>query len=205
MLDRNIVPLPPSIEADQIASIAKALAHPARVRIITFLLSKPGCIGGDIVDQVGLAQSTVSEHMRILKDAGVVTGTIDYPRVCYALNPSALAPIRELIEAIAARPADGEVPCCYTPQRMRLQGDMQMTTITVYDPAMCCSTGICGPQVDQRIVDLAADLEWLKAQGVRFGLSREPAEFAANDTIRQIMQDKDSLCRRPISEPPRNV
>tara|TARA_R110002110_G_scaffold350871_1_gene560882 strand:+ start:22282 stop:22656 length:375 start_codon:yes stop_codon:yes gene_type:complete len=116
MLDRNTVPLSPSIEADQIASIAKALAHPARVRIITFLLSKPGCIGGEIVDQVGLAQSTVSEHLRILKDAGLVTGTIDYPRICYSLDPSALAPIRDLIEAIAARPPEGEAPCCYTPQ-----------------------------------------------------------------------------------------
>ncbi|MFN3647828.1 MAG: ArsR/SmtB family transcription factor [Gemmobacter sp.] len=116
MLDRNVVARPALIEADQIAAIAKALAHPARVKIITFLLSKPGCIGGDIVDQVGLAQSTVSEHLRILKDAGIVTGTIDYPRVCYALDPSALAPIRDLIEAIAARPAEGEAPCCFTPQ-----------------------------------------------------------------------------------------
>ncbi len=69
-----------------------------------------------------------------------------------------------------------------------------MTTITVYDPAMCCSTGICGTGVDQRLVDLAADLDWLKAKGVtvqRFGLSREPAEFAANDAIRQIMQDSE--------------
>lgn len=69
-----------------------------------------------------------------------------------------------------------------------------MTTFTIYDPAMCCSTGICGTDVDQKLVDLAADLDWLKAQGVivrRFGLSREPAEFAANDTIRQIMQDSE--------------
>lgn len=67
-----------------------------------------------------------------------------------------------------------------------------MTTLTVYDPAMCCSTGLCGTQVDQRLVDLAADLDWLRAQGVsvrRFGLSREPAEFAANDTIRKILQE----------------
>lgn len=69
-----------------------------------------------------------------------------------------------------------------------------MTTLTVYDPAMCCSTGICGTEIDQRLVDLAADLDWLKAQGVsvlRFGLSREPGEFVANDAIRQIMQDSD--------------
>lgn len=114
MLDRNTVALPPPIEADQIAVIAKAMAHPARVRIIAFLLSKPGCIGGDIVDEVGLAQSTVSEHLRILKEAGIVTGTIDYPRVCYALAPSALAPLSILIEAIAARAPEGEEPCCYT-------------------------------------------------------------------------------------------
>jgi DNA-binding transcriptional ArsR family regulator len=116
MLDRNTVAPTPAIEADQIAVIAKAMAHPARVRIIAFLLSKPGCIGGDIVDQVGLAQSTVSEHLRILKDAGIVQGAIDYPRVCYSLEPSALAPIRALIEAIAARPPQGEEPCCFTPQ-----------------------------------------------------------------------------------------
>lgn len=116
MLDRNTAALTPSIEADQIALVAKALAHPARVRIITFLLSRPDCIGGDIVDEVGLAQSTVSEHLRILKDSGIVTGTIDYPRVCYALDPSALAPIRGLIEAITDHAPEGEVPCCYTPQ-----------------------------------------------------------------------------------------
>lgn len=116
MLDRNTLTMPPSIEADQIASIGKALAHPARVRIIAFLLSKPGCIGGDIVDDVGLAQSTVSEHLRILKDAGIVQGTIDYPRVCYSLDPSALGPIRDLIDAITARPSNGAEPCCCTPQ-----------------------------------------------------------------------------------------
>ena len=115
MLDRNTVALSPLIEVDQIALIAKAMAHPARVRIIAFLLSKPGCIGGDIVDQVELAQSTVSEHLRILKEAGIVTGTIDYPRVCYALDPSALTPLRDLIEALAARQPEGETPCCYTP------------------------------------------------------------------------------------------
>ncbi len=116
MLDRKTVTLPPPIEADQIAQIARALAHPARVRIIAFLLSKPGCIGGDIVDEVGLAQSTVSQHLRILKDAGIVQGDIDYPRICYSLEPTALAPIRSLIEAIAARQPGGEAPCCHTPE-----------------------------------------------------------------------------------------
>ena len=121
MLDRNKGTLSPLIEADQIAQIAKALAHPARVRIIAFLLSKAGCIGGDIVEEVGLAQSTVSEHLRILRDAGIVQGAIDYPRICYSLDPSALAPIRDLIEAIAARQPVVEEPCCYTPEARMTQ------------------------------------------------------------------------------------
>jgi len=116
MLDRNTVVLPSSIDVDQIAQVAKALAHPARVKIIAFLISRPGCIGGDIVDQVGLAQSTVSEHLRILKDAGIVTGTIEYPRVCYSLDPSALAPMQGLIAAVAARSPDSDENFCFTPQ-----------------------------------------------------------------------------------------
>lgn len=116
MLDRNTGALAPPVDTDIIAALAKALAHPVRVKIIDFLLSRPGCIGGDIVDQVGLAQSTVSEHLRILKDAGIVTGAIDYPRVCYSLDPSGLEPLRDLIEAIAARSPEGEAECCYTPQ-----------------------------------------------------------------------------------------
>ncbi|MFC3027873.1 MULTISPECIES: ArsR/SmtB family transcription factor [Roseomonadaceae] len=106
----------PAAEADAIAAVAKALAHPARVRIIAFLLSRPGCIGGDIVDEVGLAQSTVSEHLRILKASGLVVGTIEHPRICYSLDPSVLVPLRGLIGAIASRAVGEEAACCYTPQ-----------------------------------------------------------------------------------------
>jgi len=101
---------------DTVAALAKALAHPARIRIIAFLLSKPGCIGGDIVDEVGLAQSTVSEHLRILKAAGIVQGMIEYPRICYSLDPAALAPLRELIDTIAARSVESDPATCYTPR-----------------------------------------------------------------------------------------
>jgi len=107
--------LSPSLKAEQIAQVARALAHPARVRIITVLLSKPGCIGGAIVDEVGLAQSTVSEHLRILKNAGIVRGAIDYPRICYSLDPDALMPLQGLIDAFADRPSPGADAACYTP------------------------------------------------------------------------------------------
>jgi ArsR family transcriptional regulator len=91
------------------AALAKALAHPARIGILRLLQATPGCIGGEIVDAVGLAQSTVSEHLRILKSAGVITGEIDGPRVCYALNPAALAPLADLIAGLTP-PPDGA--CC---------------------------------------------------------------------------------------------
>jgi ArsR family transcriptional regulator, arsenate/arsenite/antimonite-responsive transcriptional repressor len=92
-----------------VAALAKALAHPARLRIVRLLQATPGCIGGDIVEAVGLAQSTVSEHLRILKAAGLITGEIDGPRVCYALNPSALAPLADLVTALTPPPGGA---CC---------------------------------------------------------------------------------------------
>jgi ArsR family transcriptional regulator len=92
-----------------LAAVAKALAHPARIRIVRLLQSTPGCIGGEIVGAVGLAQSTVSEHLRILKSAGVITGEIDGPRVCYALNTTALVPLTDFIASLTP-PPDGA--CC---------------------------------------------------------------------------------------------
>src|SRR5581483_4170327 len=60
----------------RVARLARALGHPARVRIVSELIAKQACIGCDLVGQVGLAQSTVSEHLRILKTAGIITGEI---------------------------------------------------------------------------------------------------------------------------------
>jgi ArsR family transcriptional regulator len=80
-----------------LAGLARALGHPARIQIVQTLIAKQACIGCDLVDQTGLAQSTVSEHLRILKAAGIITGEIEHPRVCYSLNPAALRPLRELL------------------------------------------------------------------------------------------------------------
>ncbi len=67
-----------------------------------------------------------------------------------------------------------------------------MKTLTVYDPAMCCSTGICGTDIDQKLVDFAADLDWLKSEGIevrRINLSQEPALFAENEQVKNILQN----------------
>jgi ArsR family transcriptional regulator, arsenate/arsenite/antimonite-responsive transcriptional repressor len=110
----SIMPATAETGDDALAALAKALGHPARLKILMVLARTPGCIGGDIVQAVGLAQSTVSEHLRILRDAGVIEGQIDPPRVCYALAPGALAPLAALIAALDAAAADPG--CCVLPQ-----------------------------------------------------------------------------------------
>lgn len=70
-----------------------------------------------------------------------------------------------------------------------------MTDITVYDPPMCCSTGICGADIDQKLVNFAADLDWLKSTGVdvqRINLSQEPAQFVENAQVKDIL-DKSGV------------
>lgn len=64
------------------------------------------------------------------------------------------------------------------------------TTIRVFDPALCCSTGVCGPSVDPELVRFSADLDWLAKQGVtveRFNLSQQPAAFAENPTVKEAL------------------
>lgn len=104
---------------DDIALIAKALSHPARIKIIRLLLSKKTCIGGDIVDVIGLAQSTVSEHLRILKASGIITGEITRLRVCYSLNPLRLHSIMDFLGLILdsyEEGSDAESSCWVSPE-----------------------------------------------------------------------------------------
>lgn len=85
---------------DELASFAKALGHPARVRIMRLLTRRSTCICGDIVEELDLAQSTVSQHLKVLKDAGLIRGEVDGPRVCYCAEPSALRRVRALIGSL---------------------------------------------------------------------------------------------------------
>jgi ArsR family transcriptional regulator len=87
---------------ERIAKIAKALAHPARVQIVETLLRRTTCVGCDLVEEIGLAASTTSEHLRILKDAGLIVGEIAHPRICYSLDPRAVARLTTFLHAIEA-------------------------------------------------------------------------------------------------------
>lgn len=85
---------------EQLARYARALGHPARVAIIRLLLRREACVCGEIVDELPLAQSTVSQHLKQLKDAGLIRGAIDGPRVCYCVEPAAIEQLRALIAAL---------------------------------------------------------------------------------------------------------
>jgi len=84
----------------ELALLAKALAHPVRVQIVRTLARIDGCVCGELVDQLPLAQSTVSQHLKVLKEAGLVRGTIDGPRICYCIDPEGLRRLRVLVGAL---------------------------------------------------------------------------------------------------------
>jgi ArsR family transcriptional regulator len=85
---------------DLLARLAKGLAHPARVAILRMLIRHDGCIVGDIVGELPLAQSTVSQHLKQLKDAGLIRGEIDGPRTCYCVEPGAVALLKALVDQL---------------------------------------------------------------------------------------------------------
>lgn len=84
----------------ELADLARALGHPARVRIMRILIEHEACVCGDIVDELDLAQSTVSQHLKQLKEAGLIQGEIDGPRICYYVDPRALKRLKVLIAGI---------------------------------------------------------------------------------------------------------
>jgi ArsR family transcriptional regulator len=82
---------------NRIADLAKALAHPARIAIIELLASQNSCVCGGIVDRIPLSQATVSQHLAALKNAGLIKGEIEGPRVCYCIDPKVWSEARSLL------------------------------------------------------------------------------------------------------------
>lgn len=79
------------------AELAKAMGHPARIAILEILANRNSCICGDITDELPLAQSTVSQHLKALKQAGIIKGEIDGVRTCYCINEEAVVEMRDLL------------------------------------------------------------------------------------------------------------
>ena len=85
-----------SKQQNDLANMAKALAHPARIAILQYLVKKNACVCGDIVEEVGLAQATTSQHLKELKSAGIIHGNIEGVSVCYCINPKVWKQYKEL-------------------------------------------------------------------------------------------------------------
>jgi len=75
-----------TVQQNRLAELAKAIAHPARIAIIQHLITTKACVCGDIVEQVPLSQSTISQHLKALKAAGIIKGNVEGVSVCYCIN-----------------------------------------------------------------------------------------------------------------------
>jgi DNA-binding transcriptional ArsR family regulator len=85
---------------NQLAILTKALGHPARIAIIQFLVKKKSCMCGDIVNELPLSQSTVSQHLKELRNAGLIKGDIEGPTVCYCIDQKAWGKARQLVSEL---------------------------------------------------------------------------------------------------------
>jgi DNA-binding transcriptional ArsR family regulator len=100
------------VSQNELAVIAKAFAHPARIAIIQHLLKANACINGDLVSELGLAQATISQHLRELKDVGIIHGSIEGSSVSYCINPVKWFKVRQLLNNLFDQyNKDGE-NCC---------------------------------------------------------------------------------------------
>lgn len=89
-----------SIEQNEMATLFKALSHPARIAIVDYLLTVDTCICGDIVNELPLAQPTISQHLKELKNANIIKGTIEGTAICYCINPDTIEIIEKYFGSI---------------------------------------------------------------------------------------------------------
>lgn len=97
---------------NEMAILAKALGHPARVAIIEYLIKVDSCICGDIVNELPLAQPTVSQHLKELKNAGIIKGTIEGNAICYCIDEVAVEKMKAFFANISAQLEKKKTDCC---------------------------------------------------------------------------------------------
>jgi ArsR family transcriptional regulator, arsenate/arsenite/antimonite-responsive transcriptional repressor len=88
------------LDADELAALLKALAHPARIRVLQHLARQGSCYFGNLSDVTGLAASTTSQHVKVLREAGLVLGSAEEQRTCYCVNPARLEFLKRLVGAL---------------------------------------------------------------------------------------------------------
>jgi ArsR family transcriptional regulator len=95
-----------------IAAMCKALGHPARIAILEFLVKTNKCICGDIVNELPLSQPTVSQHLKELKSAGLISGSVEGTSICYCINEKALEKIQSYFLTVATKLDKKNNSCC---------------------------------------------------------------------------------------------
>jgi len=99
-------------EQNELATLAKALGHPARIAIIEYLLKVDTCICGDIVNELPLAQPTVSQHLKELKNAGLIKGSFEGTSICYCINEKGFEKIKDFFQHITHHLEKKKNKCC---------------------------------------------------------------------------------------------
>ncbi|WP_343632112.1 metalloregulator ArsR/SmtB family transcription factor [Fluviicola sp.] len=99
-------------EQNEIASILKAIAHPARIAILEYLIQVDSCICGDIVNELPLAQPTVSQHLKELKNAGLIKGSIEGTSICYCVDKNSVARIQAYFSGVSSKLDNKADQCC---------------------------------------------------------------------------------------------
>jgi SAM-dependent methyltransferase len=189
--------------------VARVLKPGGRVAVSDLALLKPlppavaesvealvGCVAGAVL---------VSETERMAKDAGLsdiglksksgsIDGMVDWQDPFYQKIVAHLPAGTKLSDYVTSLEitARRRALAVAEPIQLRIQSKPS-SRLEIYDPAMCCSTGVCGPQVDPALVRFAADVKWLQEEGVevrRFNLSQSPAAFVQNETVKQTLTEK---------------
>ena len=96
---------------NRLATMLKALAHPARIAIIQHIIKADTCICGDLVEELGLAQPTISQHLKELKNAGIIQGTIEGTSVCYCIDPKVWKQLKTTLDSFFVS-YDAKDKCC---------------------------------------------------------------------------------------------
>lgn len=98
-------------DQNELAEMAKVLGHPARIAILQYLATQDSCVCGSIVDEVGLAQATVSQHLKALKEAGLIQGSVDGVSTCYCINTKQVAKANGLLSGLLSK-CCSPINCC---------------------------------------------------------------------------------------------
>lgn len=99
-------------EQNDIANMAKAIGHPARIAILQYLVKKSACVTGDLVEELGLAQATTSQHLKELKTAGIIQGTVEGASVCYCIDPRVWKKYKKIFNAFFGEVNIDDSGCC---------------------------------------------------------------------------------------------